>query len=134
MDRNRGKAGRISFPSSGSAAIALFYVPSAVVVIHLNNEMPLEGGLYQWAKLRFNEMTGFLVAWNMWIYAIVFVSEMGLLVTNNLAYALGPSGAWLADSKLAIDVRQCGGDRRSGAGSQGAGWRSASGCMALRAS
>ena len=84
------------------AAIALFYVPSAAVVIHLNNEMPLEGGLYQWAKLRFNEMTGFLVAWNLWIYAITFVSEMGLLVTNNLAYALGPSGAWLADSKLAI--------------------------------
>jgi amino acid transporter len=83
-------------------AIVLYYIPSAAVVIHLNNEMPLEGGLYQWAKLRFNEMTGFLVAWNLWIYAIVFVSEMGLLVTNNLAYAMGPSGAWLANSKLAI--------------------------------
>src|SRR5580693_8278215 len=55
------------------AAIAFFYIPSALVVIHLNNEMPLEGGLYQWAKLRFNEMTGFLVALNMWIYAVVFV-------------------------------------------------------------
>ena len=44
--------------------ITLFYVPSAMVVIHLNNEMPLEGGLYQWAKLRFNDMTGFLVACN----------------------------------------------------------------------
>ena len=84
------------------AAIAFFYIPSAAVVIHLNNEMPLEGGLYQWAKLRFNEMTGFLVACNMWIYAIVFVSQMGLLVTNNLAYALGPSGAWLANSRIAI--------------------------------
>ena len=84
------------------AAIAFFYIPSALVVIHLNNEMPLEGGLYQWAKLRFNEMTGFLVACNMWIYAIVFLSEMGLFVTNNLAYALGPSGAWLANSKPAI--------------------------------
>ncbi len=84
------------------AAITFFYIPSAAVVIHLNNEMPLEGGLYQWAKLRFNEMTGFLVACNMWIYAIVFVSEMGLLVTSNLAYALGPSGAWLANSKIAI--------------------------------
>jgi hypothetical protein len=31
-------------------AIGLFYIPSAAVVIHLNNEMPLEGGLYQWAK------------------------------------------------------------------------------------
>jgi amino acid transporter len=84
------------------AAITLFYIPSAAVVIHLNNEMPLEGGLYQWAKLRFNEMTGFLVACNMWIYAVVFVSEMGLLVTSNVAYALGPTGAWLANSKIAI--------------------------------
>jgi amino acid transporter len=84
------------------AAIVLFYVPSAAVVIHLSNEMPLEGGLYQWTKLRFNEMTGFLVALNMGIYAIIFVSEMGLFVTNNLAYALGPDAAWLANSKLAI--------------------------------
>ena len=84
------------------AAIVFFYIPSAAVVIHLNNEMPLEGGLYQWAKLRFNDLTGFLVAWNMLLYVVIFVSQMGLLVTNNLAYAVGPSGAWLADSKPAI--------------------------------
>jgi glutamate:GABA antiporter len=96
-----GKLGSSHFPF-WIAAIVLFYVPSAAVVIHLNNEMPLEGGLYQWAKLRFNEMTGFLVAWNLLLFAIIFVSEMGLLVTNNLAYAMGPSGAWLADSKPAI--------------------------------
>src|SRR5262245_30555987 len=35
-------------------AIVLFYVPSAMVVIYLNRLMPLEGGLYQWAKLGFN--------------------------------------------------------------------------------
>ena len=32
-----------------------FYIPSAVVVIYLNRLMPLEGGLYQWAKLGFND-------------------------------------------------------------------------------
>jgi hypothetical protein len=42
------------------AAITFFYLPSAAVVIHLNRAMPLEGGLYQWAKLGFNELTGFL--------------------------------------------------------------------------
>jgi len=84
------------------AAIVFFYVPSAIVVIHLNNEMPLEGGLYQWAKLRFNEMTGFLVAWNMLVYSVVFLSEMGILITNNLAYAAGPGGAWIANSKPTI--------------------------------
>ncbi len=33
------------------AAIVFFYLPSAAIVIHLNRAMPLEGGLYQWAKL-----------------------------------------------------------------------------------
>src|SRR4051812_11780791 len=49
-------------------------------------------------------MTGFLVACNLWFYNVIFVSEMGLLIANNLSYALGPSGAWLADSKPAIAV------------------------------
>src|SRR5262250_2545386 len=31
-------------------ATALFYIPTAMVVIHLNKLMPLEGGLYQWAR------------------------------------------------------------------------------------
>jgi glutamate:GABA antiporter len=84
------------------AAIVFYYIPSAAVVIHLNNEMPLEGGLYQWAKLRFNDLTGFLVAWNMLLYVVIFVAEMGLLVTSNIAYGVGPSGAWLADSKPVI--------------------------------
>src|SRR5262245_14479354 len=64
------------------AAIFLFYLPSAAVVIHLNRKMPLEGGLYQWAKLGFNGMTGFLVAWNLWLFAILNTSETGLQVTQ----------------------------------------------------
>src|SRR5258708_2362023 len=44
------------------AAIVLFYIPSAVVVIYLNRAMPLEGGVYQWAKLGFSDLVGFMVA------------------------------------------------------------------------
>src|SRR4030088_3103584 len=40
-------------------AMLFFYLPSAVVVIYLNRIMPLEGGLYQWAKLGVNELLGF---------------------------------------------------------------------------
>jgi len=83
-------------------AILLFYIPSAVVVIYLNRLMPLEGGLYQWAKLGFNEFTGFMVAWNLWIYVIVLTSEIGLQVATYLSYALGPNAAWLAGSKWVI--------------------------------
>ncbi len=79
-------------------ALVLFYLPSAAVVMYLNKLMPLEGGLYQWAKLGFNETVGFLLAWNLWLYVIVFTSEIGLQCATYLSYALGPSAAWMTKS------------------------------------
>ena len=76
-------------------AIVFFYLPSAAVVIYLNRANPLEGGLYQWAKLGFGELTGFLVAWNLWLFAILNTSEIGLQVTQYFRYVLGPGGEWL---------------------------------------
>ena len=70
-------------------AMLFFYLPSAAVVIYLNRIMPLEGGLYQWAKLGFNDLLGFLVAWNLWLFAILNTSEIGLQVTQYLGYILG---------------------------------------------
>src|SRR5262245_6041114 len=85
-------------------AILLFYVPSAVVVIYLNRLMPLEGGLYQWAKLGFNDGVGFMVAWNLWLFVIVLTSLIGLQAATYLSYALGPNAAWLAGSKWFIAI------------------------------
>src|SRR5476649_2929961 len=79
-------------------ALVLFYLPSAAVVIYLNNLMPLEGGLYQWAKLGFNQSVGFLLAWNLWLYVIVFTSEIGLTTATYLSYAIGPSAKWMTTS------------------------------------
>src|SRR4029077_7920809 len=56
------------------AAVVLFYVPTGIVVIHLGREMPLEGGLYQWAKLRFGDLAGFLVAFNLWFWTVILLS------------------------------------------------------------
>jgi amino acid transporter len=80
------------------AALMLFYLPSAAVVLYLNNLMPLEGGLYQWAKLGFNQTVGFMLAWNLWLYVIVFTSEVGLQVATYLSYAIGPSAAWMTNN------------------------------------
>jgi amino acid transporter len=80
------------------AAIVLFYLPSAAVVMYLNRLMPLEGGLYQWAKLGFNQTVGFMLAWNLWLYVIVFTSEIGVLCATYLSYAIGPSAAWMTTS------------------------------------
>src|SRR5713101_6850538 len=88
-------------------AILTFYLPLAAVVIHLNRLMPLEGGLYQWAKLGFNEFVGFMVAWDLWIFAILVMSGIGLTVVTNLSYAVGPSGRWMAESKWFITVFSC---------------------------
>jgi glutamate:GABA antiporter len=79
-------------------ALVLFYLPSAAVVIYLNRLMPLEGGLYQWAKLGFNQTIGFMLAWNLWLYVIVFTSEIGLQCATYLSYAIGPSAAWMTTS------------------------------------
>src|SRR5215470_6784613 len=79
-------------------AIVLFYLPSAAVVIYLNRLMPLEGGLYQWAKLGFNETTAFMLAWNLWLYVIVNTSEVGLQCTTYISYAIGPSAEWITKS------------------------------------
>ena len=79
-------------------ALLLFYLPSAAVVIYLNRLMPLEGGLYQWAKLGFNQTVGFMLAWNLWLYVIVFTSEIGLQCATYLSYAIGPSAAWMTTS------------------------------------
>ena len=79
-------------------ALVLFYLPSAAVVMYLNRLMPLEGGLYQWAKLGFNQTIGFLLAWNLWLYVIVFTSEIGLQSSTYLSYAMGPGAAWMTKS------------------------------------
>src|ERR1044071_4178253 len=66
--------------------------------------MPLEGGLYQWAKLGFNEGLGFMVAWNLWLFVILNTSEIGIQAATSLSYALGPKAAWVASSKWLISL------------------------------
>ena len=87
------------------AAMLLFYLPQAAVVIYLVKRMPYEGGLYQWAKLGLGELVGFLVAWNLWTYAVVLNSTAGLLVTTNLSYVFG--APWMASNKLVITAVNC---------------------------
>jgi len=88
-------------------AIALFFIPQALVVTHLNQRMPLEGGLYEWARLAFGDGIGFLVAWNLWLYVVLYVASIGLVTTNFLAYAFGADAAAITSNKwliLAVSV------------------------------
>jgi amino acid transporter len=82
-------------------ASTFFFIPLVVVVVFLGRWKPLEGGLYQWAKLGAGERIGFLVGWNLWIYAIVIISSLGLELVTMLSYAFGSRGTWLASSRTA---------------------------------
>jgi len=82
-------------------SMLLFYLPLAAVVIYLNRLLPLEGGLYRWAKAGFGELAGFLTAWNLWVYAVIVVGSILFSVPTDMGYMLGPSAAWLPSSKFA---------------------------------
>ena len=82
-------------------AMALFYLPLAIVVIYLNRLMPLEGGLYQWAKAGFGEMAGFITAWNLWVYAVIVTGAIIFVVPTDISYMFGPGAAWVPGSKAA---------------------------------
>jgi amino acid transporter len=88
-------------------AILLFYVPQAAVVIYLSNRIPLEGGIYQWAKLAFNEFAGFMVAWNLWLLSIMVIALGGMFVTTNISYAIGDSAVWMPHSKWCVSLVSC---------------------------
>jgi amino acid transporter len=83
------------------AGIVLFFLPLAVVVIHMNRLIPLEGGLYEWARIAFNDQLGFMVAWNLWLYAILYVGIGGLVTVAFASYVI-PGAAWMASSKAML--------------------------------
>src|SRR5437899_9010005 len=80
-------------------AIVTFYLPLAAVVIYLNRLAPLEGGLYQWAKVAFGDLLAFMVAWNFWIFGILVMSGIGLIIKKDIAYAIGPRANWMHVNK-----------------------------------
>jgi glutamate:GABA antiporter len=80
-------------------AILSFFIPQALVVIHLGRVLPVEGGLYEWARIGFNDRIGFLVGWNLWLYAILYVGLGGLLTVSFLSYVI-PGAGWIAGSKV----------------------------------
>lgn len=80
-------------------AIALFFIPQALVVSHLSRRLPIEGGLYEWARHAFGDLVGFLVAANLWLYIVLYVASIGLVTTTYAAYALGLDADAVASRK-----------------------------------
>jgi len=79
-------------------AFAFFYAPMAVAVYYLNRAMPLEGGLYEWARAAFGDAAGFMVAWNIWAYALSSIATILFQVPSEMAYMIGPAAAGLPEN------------------------------------
>ncbi len=84
------------------AAMTLFYLPMAVSVYYLNREMPLEGGLYVWARTAFGDAGGFMTAWNVWAYGLAVTAAILFQIPKEFAYMIGPSAAWLPENHAAV--------------------------------
>jgi len=78
-------------------AITFYYLPQAAVVIFLSRLMPLEGGLYQWTSIALGRFAGFMLAWNLWAYAILVGAGFGVTIATNAAYVLSGSSATLSN-------------------------------------
>jgi len=81
------------------AGILLFFLPQVAVVTYCARLWPMEGGVYQWAKFALGPLAGFLSAWNYALYAVLTLSQLGILTVTGLSYALGPHAAWMAESR-----------------------------------
>jgi glutamate:GABA antiporter len=71
------------------AAIALYYLPQAMVVVYLNRLMPLEGGLYQWATVGLGDFAGFMTAWNLWAFSLAVMGTFAIGIATNISYLFG---------------------------------------------
>jgi glutamate:GABA antiporter len=84
--------------------LALFFAPQALVVSHLNRLLPIEGGLYEWARHAFGDAIGFLVAWNLWLFSVLYAASVGLVTVTYFAYAAGKDAEAVVAHKWIVFV------------------------------
>ena len=91
--------------------------------------MPLEGGLYQWARLGLGELMGFHGrVESVDLRGGVDRDDRAAVVGTNLSYVVGPGGAWMASNKLFIIAAERLPARRGSSCLPRSGLASASGC------
>ena len=83
------------------SAMLLFYVPMAATVFNLNRALPLEGGIFEWARAAFGDLIGFLVFWNVAGYAVLIAAQVLYTIPTTISYMVGPSANWLPENKMA---------------------------------
>src|ERR1700683_1073803 len=90
------------------AAIVTMFVPLAAVTGWCAKVWPLEGGVYQWTKYALGPFAGFMSAWNFGVWALLAVSNVGILTATSLSYGLGPRAAWMEENHTLITALNIG--------------------------
>jgi amino acid transporter len=85
-------------------AAALFFVPTAFVVVELSTRFPEEGGLYVWTKMAFGDFHGFIAGWTYWIYTVFYFPGLLLASAAMTSYVGGTRGVWLAENRTFLLV------------------------------
>lgn len=78
-------------------AIALFFVPYALIVAELSSGYKQENGIYIWVKDAFGPAWGFTAAWLQWIENLFWYPTILSFVAASLGHAISPA---LASSKM----------------------------------
>lgn len=84
-------------------ALVLFFIPQAVAVIYLNKKHPVEGGVYEWAKIEFGDFHGFVAGWCYWANNLVYYPSLLISVAAIAAFII-PGASGLAADKPFIAI------------------------------
>jgi glutamate:GABA antiporter len=90
-------------------AAALFFLPTALIIIELSTRYPAEGGLYVWSKEAFGDFHGFVAGWAYWAYTVFYFPglltasvAMSVYIGGPKYWALAKNPAYLRWSSLAL--------------------------------
>ena len=84
-------------------ALILFFIPQCVAVIHLSKKYPVEGGVYEWAKVEFGDFHGFVAGWCYWANNLIYYPSLLISVAAIAPFIL-PNTSIMAPSKIFITV------------------------------
>lgn len=84
-------------------ALLLFFIPQSVAVIHLSKKYPLEGGIYEWAKIEFGDFHGFVAGWCYWANNLIYYPSLLISVAAMAAFII-PGTSSLADNKIFVSA------------------------------
>ena len=67
----------------------MFFIPLAIISIHLATRYPEEGGAYAWTRRAMGEKSAFMVAWLYWVNNLFYYPTLLIFFAANLFYFLG---------------------------------------------